>query len=78
VSQIMKWVREGDYDRIMSGEYVRRGDPVSPRAEANEAADHYTERFRGFFKDAEASVAKANEKVGETADKITEWLRERR
>ena len=77
VSQLMKWVRSGEYDRIVGGEYVRRGDPVSPRAEANEAADHYAERFRGFFKDVDASMGKASEKVGETADKITEWLRER-
>jgi Zn-dependent protease with chaperone function len=78
VSQLMQWVRSGDYDRIMSGEYVRRGDPVSPRAEASDAANHYEERFRGFFKDVDASLGKATEKVGETADKVTEWLRERR
>jgi Zn-dependent protease with chaperone function len=77
VSELMKWVRSGEYDRIVGGEYVRRGDPVSPRAEAADAADHYAERFRGFFKDAEAGIDKANQKVGETADKITEWLRER-
>ena len=78
VTQIMEWVRSGEYDRIMRGEYVRRGDPVSPRAEASDAADHYAERFRGFFKDAEAGIDKATEKVGETADKITDWLRDRR
>jgi Zn-dependent protease with chaperone function len=78
VSQLMNWVRSGEYDRIIGGEYVRRGDPVSPRAEANEAAEHYAERFRGFFKDVDASVGKATEKVGDTADKVTDWLRERR
>jgi Zn-dependent protease with chaperone function len=78
VSQLMKWVRSGEYDRIVDGEYVRRGDPVSPRAEAKDAADHYEERFRGFFKDVDAGVAKANEKVGDAAEKLTEWLRERR
>ena len=26
VSELMKWVRSGDYDRIMSGEYRKRGD----------------------------------------------------
>jgi hypothetical protein len=78
VTQIMDWVRSGDYDRIMGGEYVRRGDPVSPRAEAKDAADHYEERFRGFFKDVDATVAKANEKVGDAAEKVTDWLKERR
>jgi Zn-dependent protease with chaperone function len=78
VSQIMKWVRSGEYDRIVAGEYPRRGDPVSPRAEAGEAADHYAERFRGFFRDVDASMGKASEKVGDAADKVTDWLRERR
>jgi Zn-dependent protease with chaperone function len=78
VSQLMKWVRSGEYDRIVDGEYFRRGDPVSPRAEAKDAADHYEERFRGFFKDVDAGVAKANEKVGDAAEKLTEWLKERR
>jgi Zn-dependent protease with chaperone function len=78
VTQIMDWVRSGEYDRIVAGEYVKRGDPVSPRAEAKDAANHYEERFRGFFKDVDASVAKANEKVGDAAEKVTEWLRERK
>src|ERR671919_616405 len=39
VSELMKWVRSGDYDRVLNGQYVRRGDPVSPRAEAGDAAD---------------------------------------
>jgi Zn-dependent protease with chaperone function len=78
VSQLLAWVRSGEYDRIMRGEYIRRGDPVSPRAEAGDAADHYAERFRGFFRDAEASATKAAEKVGDTADKVTDWLRDRR
>ncbi len=78
VSQLLAWVRSGDYDRIMRGEYIRRGDPVSPRVEAGDAADHYAERFRGFFRDAEASATKAAEKVGDTADKVTDWLRDRK
>jgi hypothetical protein len=78
VSQLMKWVRSGDYDRIMAGEYVRRGEPVRPRDEINDATDHYAERFKSFFKDAEASVGKATEKVGDAADKVTDWLRDRR
>ncbi len=78
VSELMKWVRTGDYDRVMNGEYARRGDPVSPRAEAGDAADFYAERFRGFFKDAGASVEKAGDKVGDAAEKLGEWLKDRR
>ena len=32
VHELMKWVRSGEYDRIMSGEYVRRGDAAPTRA----------------------------------------------
>jgi hypothetical protein len=78
VSELMKWVRSGDYDRVMNGQYARRGDPVSPRAEAGDAADFYAERFRGFFKDAGASVEKAGDKVGDAAEKLGEWLKDRR
>ncbi len=78
VSELMKWIRSGDYDRVMGGEYVRRGDPVSPRSEAGDAAEFYAERFRGFFKDAGASVEKAGDKVGDAAEKLGDWLRDRR
>src|SRR5215210_4366609 len=43
VSEVMKWVRSGEYDRIVSGEYVRRGDPVDARAEAGDAVEFYAE-----------------------------------
>jgi Zn-dependent protease with chaperone function len=78
VSELMKWVRSGDYDRVMNREYIRRGDPVSTSEQINDATEHYAERFRSFFKDAGESVDKATEKVGEAADKITDWLRDRR
>ena len=77
VSELMKWVRSGDYDRTMGGDYVRRGDPISARHEAGDAADFYGERFRGFFKDAGASVERAGDKVGDAAEKLGDWLRDR-
>ncbi|MEA2298423.1 MAG: hypothetical protein QOF77_1359, partial [Solirubrobacteraceae bacterium] len=52
VSELMAWVRAGHYNRIVDGEYPRRGDPVRPREEAAEAAAHYADRFAEFFKDA--------------------------
>jgi Zn-dependent protease with chaperone function len=75
VSQLMKWVRGGDYDRIMGGEYIRRGDPVDVRAEASDAADHYAERFRALFRDLGAGVSDAGDKVADAAEKLSEWLR---
>ena len=48
----MKWVRSGDYDRIMAGEYVKRGGKADAREEAADAADYYADRFRTIFKEA--------------------------
>ncbi len=77
VSELMKWVRSGDYDRVLRGEYVRRGDPVDPRAEAGDAVDHYAERFRALFKEAGEGVASAGDMVADAAEKVGGWLRDR-
>ena len=76
VSQLMKWVRSGDYDRVINGEYRKRSEPVDPRAEAGDAVDHYAERFRELFREAGAGVANAGDKVAGVADKLSDWLRE--
>jgi Zn-dependent protease with chaperone function len=77
VSELMKWVRSGDYDRIIKGEYIRRGDPLDVRAEAGEAVDHYAERFRSLFKEVGAGVTQAGDKMADAAEKLGDWLRER-
>jgi len=78
VNQLMKWVRAGDYDRIVGGDYVRRGDPIHFRDEAGEATEHYAERFRSFFQEVGTGMDQAGEKVSDAATKVTDWLRERR
>jgi Zn-dependent protease with chaperone function len=77
VSELMKWVRAGDFDRIAGGQYIRRGDPLDVRAEAGEAADHYAERFRSWFEEAGAGVAKAGDRMADAAGKAADWLRDR-
>jgi Zn-dependent protease with chaperone function len=77
VSELMKWVRSGAYDRILAGEYRRRSDPVDTRAEAGDAVDHYAERFRALFRDVGTGVAGAGDKVADAAEKVSDWLRER-
>ena len=46
VSEVMRWVQSGEYDRIMRGEYRRRGDETNVREEAGDAMEFYAERFR--------------------------------
>lgn len=68
VSELMRWVRSGDYDRIVGGDYAKRGDPVDPRAHAGAAVRHYRERFSDLLGEAEDSFVSA-------ADRLIEWLR---
>lgn len=46
VHELTRWVRSGEYDRIVTGRYVRRGEEPPVSAEFGRAVDHYTERFR--------------------------------
>ena len=78
VSEVMKWVRSGDYDRVVGGEYIRRGDPLDVRAETGDAVDFYAERFRAIFREAGVGVTKAGEQVGAAAEKLSDWLRNNR
>ncbi len=71
VHELMEWVRTGDYDRIVDGEYRRRDEPTSARDEAGEAVSHYAERFRESFKDLGGSVNDVGQVLGE-------WLRKSR
>ena len=77
VSELMKWVRSGEYDRVMAGEYVRRGTRADAREEAGDAAQYYGEKFRGIFKEASDGASKAGEKAGEAAERLSEWLKTR-
>src|SRR5919199_3060044 len=52
VHELLAWVREGDYDRIVAGDYLRRGEEHTVREEADAAASHYGERIRNVFRDA--------------------------
>jgi Zn-dependent protease with chaperone function len=68
VRELMTWVRAGHYDRIVDGDYPRRGDPVRPREEAAVAAAHYAERFSEFFKDA-------GQTVQQSLGQLSDWLK---
>jgi Zn-dependent protease with chaperone function len=68
VSQLMKWVRSGEYDRVMNGEYKKRSDPVEPRAEAGDAVDHYVERFRELIREASAGARRRLDRVVRAED----------
>jgi Zn-dependent protease with chaperone function len=68
VHELMQWVQSGEYDRIVGGEYIRRGDePVDARKDAGEAMNHYSQRFRDAFRDA-------GEQLEAAGTKVSDWL----
>jgi Zn-dependent protease with chaperone function len=79
VHELMAWVQSGEYDRIVGGEYRRREEPVDARAEAGDAASHYSERAKGAFKGAGAAVedafAEAGTALENAGEKLAEWLK---
>ena len=76
VRELMRWVQSGDYDRIMGGAYVRRGQERGAREEASDAFDYYSERFRGFFRDASQTVSKVGDQLGDATGRLADWMRD--
>ena len=69
--ELLDWVREGDYDRIVGGDYMKRGEEPPLREEGDGAAAHYGERVKGAFE-------KAGTSVSEVGDQLSDWLEKRK
>ena len=72
----MTWVRSGEYDRIVAGEYPTRDQQANARKEAGEAFELYKERFAKIFNDFGGD--RAQEKVADAASKLGEWIKSNR
>jgi Zn-dependent protease with chaperone function len=68
VKELMAWVHSGDYDAIIGGQYLRRGDEPSAREEAAGATEHYSERIKGVFREA-------GEQLDSAGKQVADWLR---
>lgn len=77
VSEIMRWVQSGEYDRIQRGEYRRRDDPVDARAEAGDAFDFYSQRFRAMFAELGENISSLGDQMGDMSGQVADWLRRR-
>jgi Zn-dependent protease with chaperone function len=71
VRQLLEWVRAGDYDRIVGGEYIRRGDEPPLREEADAAQEHYSARIADALQTAGSSI-------GEVGQQLGDWLSRQR
>ncbi len=77
VSEVMKWVQSGDYDRITRGEYRTRDQESDARAEASDAMEFYAERFRTIFREAGDNLSNLGGQMGGMAEQVADWMRKR-
>jgi len=71
VRHLLDWVREGGYDRIVGGEYIRRGEEPPLRDETDAAQEHYAARISDAFQTAGSSI-------GEVGQQLGDWLARQR
>jgi Zn-dependent protease with chaperone function len=77
VSEVMKWVQSGEYDRIVRGDYMKRGEEPPVSEEASKAMEFYAERFRSLFRDIGENVTKMGNQAAGVAEQVADWLRNR-
>ena len=68
VAELHKWVRSGDYHRIIGGDYPRRGDERPLSADYSDAADYYGDVARG-------AVIQVGDLVRNARDAFTQAMR---
>jgi Zn-dependent protease with chaperone function len=68
---LLDWVQSGEYEAIIGGEYVRRGNERTVTEEASAARDHYTDRISAAVQEAGTSVAEVGQQLGD-------WLKRQR
>ena len=61
-------MRGGEYDRIVGGDYMKRGEEPPLKEERDNAAAHYGERVKGAFE-------KAGTSIGDVGDQLSDWLK---
>jgi hypothetical protein len=71
VRQLTDWVHSGEYDRIVDGEYIRRGQEPPLKDEAGGASAHYADRIGGALQQAGSSI-------GEIGEQLRDWLSRQR
>jgi Zn-dependent protease with chaperone function len=65
VRMLLDWVREGEYDRMVRGDYLRRGEEPEAREEAEAAGAFYGDRIGEAITAAGTSVAEVGQQLGD-------------
>jgi Zn-dependent protease with chaperone function len=77
VSEVLKWVQSGEYDRIQRGEYRTRDQEFNVREEAGDAVEFYAERFRAIFREMGENITTLGNQMGGAAEQVADWIRSR-
>lgn len=67
VGELVSWVSDGGYDRIRSGQYLRRGQEPAASEEFDSAFTHYRSRFADI-------VERAGSGIQTVVDRVSSWL----
>lgn len=62
VQQLMEWVHGGDYDRILGGQYPRRGES-DLRGDTDKASEYYVNKMWNIYRDASDATQGFRDKV---------------
>ncbi len=65
VRMLLDWVQAGDYDAIVRGEYVRRGEEPSASEEASAAGAFYGDRVSNAVQSAGSSISDMGKQLGD-------------
>jgi Zn-dependent protease with chaperone function len=65
VKLLLDWVHEGEYDRMVRGDYLRTGEEPSAREEAESTVPYYTDRIASAIQSAGSSVAEVGQQLGD-------------
>ncbi|MCL5048351.1 MAG: M48 family metallopeptidase [Firmicutes bacterium] len=68
VGELMRWVQEGDFDRIRSGNYVKKGQEPPPSEQLKAATEHYRQRFSEVLDRIAGGI-------GRFADQLSDWIK---
>jgi Zn-dependent protease with chaperone function len=68
VRMLLDWVHEGEYDRMVRGDYMRRGEEPTAREEADAAGTFYADRIG-------SAIQSAGSSVGEVGQQLGDWLK---
>jgi Zn-dependent protease with chaperone function len=71
VHALLEWVREGEYDRMAGGAYMRRGEEPTAREEADAATTFYGDRIGSAIQQAGSSISEVGQQLGDWLKRVS-------